>query len=84
MRTTPLMLHHHSTAADKPPSAEIASSPTTSLFKIPSGTSYKNSTKVRVLTAKSVTQMNSADKGLFAVNLLNLWKFIVIHRKFVK
>ena len=29
-------------------------------------------------------QMNSADKDLFVVNLLNLWKFIVIHRKFVK
>jgi len=28
--------------------------------------------------------MNSADKDPFAVNLLNLWKFIVIHRKFVK
>ena len=31
-----------------------------------------------------VTQMNSADKDPFAVNLLNFRKFIVIHRKFVK
>ena len=54
------------------------------LFKFASGTPCLNSTKGRGLTAKSVTQMNSADKDLFAVNLLNLWKFIVIHRKFVK
>ena len=55
-----------------------------SLKKRTPGTSRSNSRKRKVLTAKSVTQMNSADKDPFAVNLLNLWKFIVIHRKFVK
>ena len=55
-----------------------------SLKKRTPGTSCSNSGKGKVLTAKSMTQMNSADKDPFAVNLLNLWKFIVIHRKFVK
>ena len=55
-----------------------------SLKKRTPGTSRSNSRNGKVLTAKSVTQMNSADKDPFAVNLLNLWKFIVIHRKFVK
>ena len=36
------------------------------------------------LSEETVTRLNSADKDLFAVNLLNLWKFIVIYRKFVK
>ena len=55
-----------------------------SLKKRTPGTSRSNSRKGKVLTAKSVTQMNSADKDPFAVILLNLWKFIVIYRKFVK
>ena len=54
------------------------------LLLIPTRGLGLNLTKWNGLTAKSVTQMNSADKDLFTVNLLNLWKFIVIPRKFVK
>ena len=39
-------------------------------------TSRSNKEEERGLSEEVVTQMNSADKDPFAVNLLNLWKFI--------
>jgi hypothetical protein len=44
--------------------------PTTSLFKFTTGTSYKNSTNIRGLTAEPMTHMNSVVKDLVAGNLL--------------
>jgi len=53
VRTTPLAIPRHSTAEDEQPPAATASSDGLLCFKIPSGTSYKNSTKFRVLSALS-------------------------------
>ena len=79
-----LLLRRPFSTADKPPSAGNSKPGMLLCSKFRPGASGSNLKKRRGLTAKSVTQMNSADKDLFAVNLLNLWKFIVIHRKFVK
>jgi len=84
VRKGPLVLPRPSAADGMASSGRGSETPATSLCKSTSRTSRDNSTKVKGLTAKSVTQMNSANKDLFAVNLLYLWKFIVIHRKFVK
>ena len=80
--TLPSPSHHCRLSRPSPagPSCDVLQS----LKKRTPGTSRSNSRKGKVLTTKSVTQMNSANKDPFAVNLLNLWKFIVIHRKFVK
>ena len=80
----PLMLRCPSAAAEEPSPASTSDSPAASSILPAWRTSRSNSRKGKVLSAKSVTQMNSADKDLFVVNLLNLWKFIVIHRKIVK
>jgi len=84
VRAGPLVLPRHSTTAAGPSPASTGRFPGLLCSQLRPGTSRKNLKKARGLTAKSVTQMNSADKDLFAVTLLNLWKFIVIHRKFVK
>jgi hypothetical protein len=54
------VLRRRSTIVEEPPTTVTDEPQCLLCFLIPSGTSYKNSTKVRVLTAKSVTQMNSA------------------------
>jgi len=78
------VLRRRSTIAEEPPTTVTDEPQCLLCSQLATGTSDSNLTKVRGLTAKYVTQMNSADKDLFAINLLNLWKFIVIHRKFVK
>ena len=83
-RAGPLVLSHHSPAATGPSPAATGRFPGLLCSQLRPGASGSNLIKGRGLTTKTVTQMNSADKDLFAVNLLNLWKFIVIHRKFVK
>ena len=50
--------------------------PACSVFGRRRGTSPSNKEKGMGLSEETVTRLNSADKDLFAVNLLNLWKFI--------
>ena len=84
VRAGPLVLHRHFPDAGMAPNGRSRELRRPPLLRFTWRTSRSNSRKGRVPSAKSVTQRNSADKDLFAVNLLNLWKFIVIHTKFVK
>ena len=72
MRKGPLVLPRPLAADGMAFSDQSSETPATSLCKSTSRTSRDNSMKVKGLTAKSVTQMNSADKDIFAGNLLNL------------